>query len=68
MNPEITVTRPAGISIHFLLAGNPMPRFASIRKPFPDTDSADPVEDAASKAAEPEREDSLAFLHKLIMG
>ena len=67
MNPEITV-RPAGIDVSFLLAGNPKARVGEARKPVPDSHSVARVEDTANEAAESARQDSLAFLHRLVMG
>ena len=68
MNQEITVTRPAGIDVRFLFTGKSIPRVADARRPVLDTHPIDLVESAAHAAAESNRQDSLAFLHKLVMG
>lgn len=68
MNPETTINRTAGIDVHFLLAGNPIPRVAHAHRPALNTSPADPVEETTVTPAAYDRQDSLAFLHKLVMG
>jgi hypothetical protein len=67
MNPDITIKRAPGIDVHFLLASNPMPRVTSTRRPAAAVNRMDAIETAAD-AAEQDRQDSFAFLHKLVMG
>ena len=68
MNPQITTTRPAGIDAQFLVATSRGPRVVGHDKPAVRFGNVRPIEDVTVGTPERDRQDSLAFLHKLVMG
>ena len=68
MNPEVTTTSATGIDVRFLIAANAAARAARPRRPVPQIDVEELIEEPTIDSAEQARQDSLEFLHKLVMG
>jgi len=68
MNPQITMLRSTGIEVRFPIVDNLAFRTAGRQSPALHADPVDLVQDTTLDAAERDRQDSLAFLHKLVMG
>lgn len=68
MNPQITMTRTAGIDARFLVATSRGRRVAGHAEPAERFAAVEAIEEAAVGTPEQDRQDSLAFLHRLVMG
>jgi hypothetical protein len=68
MNPQITMTRMAGANHRLLVVDYPAGRTAGRKTPAVQANPADLIQDTTVDAAERDRQDALAFLHKLVMG
>ena len=68
MNTEGTKTNPAQMDTRFLMAASAVPFRAERRKPTPRIEAINPIEQPKVDPAETARQESLDFLHKLVMG
>jgi len=68
MHPQTTTTMTTGFNAQFIFANGLPARALDPERPALHVSPAAPIENDPIDSAERERQDSLAFLHALVMG